>query len=56
MFLDGTKVTPGSAWCKCSGGCQFPCWQRIGIAGPCEECQCGPFGVVVDVSEVARDA
>lgn len=49
MFLDGSRVTPGTSNCKCSGGCSFPCWQRIGLAKPCEACQCGPFAVTVEV-------
>ena len=27
--------------CACGKGCDFPCWQRVGIAGPCENCGCG---------------
>lgn len=26
--------------CRCGGDCDFPCWQRVGIAPPCEVCGC----------------
>lgn len=26
--------------CRCTKDCEFPCWQRYGIAPPCEACGC----------------
>lgn len=43
MFIDGTRITPGSEKCLCGKDCEFPCWQRIGIAPACSECGCPPF-------------
>lgn len=40
VFLDGTGVTPGTAKCKCGPDCEFPCWQRLGIAPACGSCGC----------------
>lgn len=37
MLIDGTATTPG---CKCGPECEFPCWQRVGIAPPCKGCGC----------------
>jgi hypothetical protein len=43
IFVDGTGVTPGSERCKCTAECEFPCWQRIGIAPACSACKCPPL-------------
>lgn len=40
MFSDGSHNVPG---CACGSSCQFPCWQRVGIADACEACDCLPF-------------
>lgn len=40
IFLDGTGITPGTEKCRCGPDCEFPCWQRLGIADPCPECGC----------------
>ena len=40
IFIDGTGVTPGSEGCQCSNECEFPCWQRLGMAPACEACGC----------------
>jgi hypothetical protein len=37
MFTDGNHNVPG---CRCGDSCEFPCWQRVGIAPPCEACPC----------------
>lgn len=29
--------------CRCTVDCEFPCWQRVGIAPACEGCGCPPF-------------
>lgn len=29
---------PGT--CACGPDCEFPCWQRLGIANPCVDCGC----------------
>jgi hypothetical protein len=42
-FIDGTGLTPGSESCRCGKDCEFPCWQRIGIAPSCVACECPPF-------------
>lgn len=42
-FLDGTGITPGTEKCKCGNDCEFPCWQRLGIADACRSCGCPPF-------------
>lgn len=26
--------------CSCGPDCEFPCWQRLGIANPCVDCGC----------------
>jgi len=41
ILLDGDRLMPG---CVCTSGCEFPCWQRIGIDDePC--CAgCAPLG------------
>jgi len=31
---------PGPSSCRCATDCEFPCWQREGIADPCTECGC----------------
>lgn len=36
-FVCPPQDPPG---CKCGGQCEFPCWQRDGIAGPCTDCGC----------------
>lgn len=38
IFFDSNKNTPG---CACTINCDFPCWQRVGLTGPCEQCGCG---------------
>lgn len=43
VFVDGTGVTPGTEACKCGAECEFPCWQRLGWAPPCDACDCPPF-------------
>lgn len=43
VFLDGTGITPGTEKCHCGPECEFPCWQRLGIAPACEGCGCPPF-------------
>ena len=46
VFVDGSRVTPGTEKCHCDEptlrpdgrrrNCEFPCWQRIGITStPC---------------------
>jgi hypothetical protein len=40
IFADGTGITPGTEECKCGHECEFPCWQRLGIAPPCGACGC----------------
>lgn len=40
LFVDGTGVTPGSEGCKCGADCEFPCWQRLGMAPACGACGC----------------
>jgi hypothetical protein len=27
--------------CLCDADCDYPCWQRDGIAPPCDVCGCG---------------
>jgi len=41
ILLDGDRLMPG---CVCTSGCEFPCWQRVGIDDePC--CAgCAPLG------------
>ena len=41
QLLDGDRLVPG---CVCTSGCEFPCWQRVGIDDePC--CAgCAPLG------------
>ena len=36
VFIDGDD-RPN---CRCGGDCDFPCWQRVGIAAACEVCGC----------------
>lgn len=43
VFLDGTKVTPGTEECRCTPECEFPCWARLGLAPACRSCGCRPF-------------
>lgn len=38
-FVDGARI-PG---CSCATDCEFPCWQRVGIAQSCDACRCSPF-------------
>lgn len=26
--------------CRCHSSCEFPCWQRVGWANPCDACDC----------------
>ena len=40
FFIDGTGITPGTEDCKCGNDCEFPCWQRLGIAPCCGSCGC----------------
>ena len=49
MFLDGTGITPGSEKCQCSEECEFPCWQRIGIASACVACGCDAIKPHADI-------
>lgn len=42
-FVDGTGITPGTESCKCGPECEFPCWQRLGIAEACSQCECPSF-------------
>lgn len=32
--------------CRCHSSCEFPCWQRVGWATPCEACGCQPAPTV----------
>jgi hypothetical protein len=43
VFVDGTGITPGTEKCQCGPECEFPCWQRLGLASACTECGCLPF-------------
>lgn len=43
LFIDGTGITPGTENCKCDMNCEFPCWQRLGIAEACSQCGCPPL-------------
>jgi hypothetical protein len=43
IFVDGTGITPGTEKCQCTIECEFPCWQRLGIAPACEACECPPL-------------
>ena len=45
IFMDGTGVTPGTQKCRCDHECEFPCWQRLGIAPPCGGCGCALAGM-----------
>jgi len=55
LFIDGTGITPGSEKCQCKPSCEFPCWQRLGIAPPCPDCVYG--GCPVDTGwEPPKDA
>ena len=38
--LDGVFVERAPTTCACLPDCEFPCWQRLGIANACEECGC----------------
>jgi Zn-finger protein len=38
--LDGSGITFGSEKCRCTPDCEWPCWQRIGVAPPCAPCYC----------------
>lgn len=38
--LGGVFVERAPATCACLPDCEFPCWQRLGIANACEECGC----------------
>jgi hypothetical protein len=42
-FFDGTRITAGSEKCRCANDCEFPCWQRLGIAEACGACGCPPL-------------
>lgn len=54
-FIDGSEQYPD---CCCGDDCQFPCWQRVGVAPACEKCGCKPFPDNApkppDVLDVAR--
>lgn len=56
VFIDGTGATPGTEKCRCDLNCEFPCWQRIGIAGPCEMCGCKHIDTVVESAERITEA
>ncbi len=43
IHIDGTGITPGTEKCKCGSACEFPCWQRLGIAEACRACGCPPL-------------
>lgn len=43
VFVDGSRVSPGSEACRCGNDCEFPCWQRLGIAEACSSCACPPL-------------
>ena len=49
VFLDGSRVTPGTEKCKCDTDgrrCEFPCWQRLGVTDtPCCP-DCAPLPAV----------
>lgn len=51
IHLDGTGITPGTEECKCGMECEFPCWQRLGIADACRACGCPPFPDEDDATE-----
>lgn len=42
-----TIIDVNPVGCRCPRACEFPCWQREGIADPCSSCGC------VTVSELA---
>lgn len=54
MFVDGSRVTPGTEKCMCDTGhrrCEFPCWQRIGLTtDPCCP-DCAPLPSIEDEEE-----
>lgn len=50
IFADGTGITAGTEKCGCKKSCEFPCWQRLGIAPPCDTCVYG--GCQVDTGYV----
>lgn len=53
-FAEGDRVTPGSERCRCGPDCDFPCWQRVGIAPACGACHCPPIrGETLDCPVVA---
>ncbi len=43
IFMDGTRITPGTEGCKCGPRCEHPCFLRIGIAPACQSCGCPPL-------------
>lgn len=43
-FMDGNRVTPGTAKCVCGPDCEFPCWQRIGVTDQACCPGCPPLG------------
>ena len=56
LFVDGTRVTPGSESCRCTAECEFPCWQRIGIAPACRSCNCPAFAEDGETSNAEKES
>lgn len=48
IIFDGTQRMKA---CKCSPDCEFPCWQRVGIAPACEACECGVGTLAASMKE-----
>lgn len=40
LHVDGKANYPS---CRCGNNCEFPCWQRVGLADACGACGCDDF-------------
>lgn len=44
MFRMSGHILTRPNGCRCHASCEFPCWQRVGWATPCDTCGCHDAG------------